>query len=197
MADENPTGRADRVTSIPESEDRKVQWAVLSFLLDEYTDHQLTIPEVSRAMNAGPADFAREDAVERAIRELVGAGLLLPVRIRPADPGCAHLLAPGGLTMNDSIEVARRFGANLRCIRRQADLSQEEVGFRSSLHRTEVGLLERGARVPRIDTLIKLAGALGVRIDCALLDGMTWTPGEREVPAGSFALSSSDSGGDA
>jgi len=76
MADENPTGRADRVPSIPESEDRKVQWAVLSFLLDEYSDHQLTIPEVSRAMNAGEIDFGREDAVERAIRELVGAGLL-------------------------------------------------------------------------------------------------------------------------
>lgn len=90
--------------------------------------------------------------------------------------------------MDDSIEVARRFGINLRRVRKQVDLSQEEVGFRSSLHRTEVGLLERGARVPRIDTLVKLAGALGVRIDCALLDGMSWTPGEREIPAGAFSL---------
>lgn len=98
--------------------------------------------------------------------------------------------------MDDSIEVARRFGANLRRVRKEADLSQEEVGFRSSLHRTEVGLLERGARVPRIDTLVKLAGALDVKIDCALLDGMTWTSGEREVPAGSFSLSSPESGGD-
>jgi transcriptional regulator with XRE-family HTH domain len=91
--------------------------------------------------------------------------------------------------MDASIEVARRFGVNLRHIREQADLSQEEVGFRSSLHRTEVGLLERGARVPRIDTLIKLAGALGVKVDCALLDGISWTPGEREIPAGTFSLS--------
>ncbi len=93
--------------------------------------------------------------------------------------------------MDDSIEVARRFGTNLRRVRKQADLSQEEVGFRASLHRTEVGLLERGARVPRIDTLIKLAGALGVRIDCALLDSMAWTPGERELPTGTFSLSPS------
>lgn len=76
MADENPTGRGDRVPPTPENDDRQVQWAALSFLLDEYPDHQLTIPEVSRAMNAGTADFGREDAVERAIRELVGAGLL-------------------------------------------------------------------------------------------------------------------------
>jgi hypothetical protein len=30
--------------------------------------------------------------------------------------------------MDDSIDVARRFGANLRRVRKQADLSQEEVG---------------------------------------------------------------------
>jgi hypothetical protein len=76
MADENPMGSAERVPSNPENEDKQVQWAVLSFLLDEYPDHQLTIPEVSRAMNAGPADFGSEDAVERAVCELVGAGLL-------------------------------------------------------------------------------------------------------------------------
>lgn len=98
--------------------------------------------------------------------------------------------------MNDSIEVARRFGVNLRRVRRQADLSQEEVGFRSSLHRTEVGLLERGARVPRIDTLVKLTGALGLRIDCALLDGIEWTPGKRERLTGVFIHSPPGDGRD-
>jgi transcriptional regulator with XRE-family HTH domain len=94
--------------------------------------------------------------------------------------------------VDDSIDVARRFGTNLRRARKQADLSQEEVGFRSSLHRTEIGLLERGARVPRIDTLVKLAGALGIRIDCALLDGMSWTPEERDRPSGTFKVSASN-----
>jgi hypothetical protein len=76
MADQNPTDRAIPDPSSPQGEDRQVQWAVLTFLLDEYPDHQLTIPEVSRAMNAGETDFKSEDAVERAIRELVGAALL-------------------------------------------------------------------------------------------------------------------------
>ncbi len=87
--------------------------------------------------------------------------------------------------MKGSEEVAGHFAANLRRARRRTGLSQEEVGFRASLHRTEVGLLERGARVPRVDTLVKLCAALGVQIDCALLDGITWnaastitTPGE-------------------
>jgi transcriptional regulator with XRE-family HTH domain len=92
--------------------------------------------------------------------------------------------------MEGSSEVARHFGANLRRVRKQTGLSQEEVGFRASLHRTEVGLLERGARVPRIDTLVKLAGALGVKIDCPLMEGFRWTPpGESKAPAGSFAIS--------
>lgn len=91
--------------------------------------------------------------------------------------------------MEAGMTVARQFGENLRVVRRQAGLSQEEVGFRASLHRTEVGLLERGARVPRIDTLVKLASALGVRIDCALLEGIAWNPGSRRPAAGAFRLS--------
>jgi transcriptional regulator with XRE-family HTH domain len=88
--------------------------------------------------------------------------------------------------MAAGLSVARQFGENLRRERKRADLSQEEVGFRASLHRTEVGLLERGARVPRIDTLIKLASVLGVRIDCALLEGISWESGHRRARAGSF-----------
>jgi transcriptional regulator with XRE-family HTH domain len=86
------------------------------------------------------------------------------------------------------MEVARRFGENLRRHRKAADISQEELGVRCSLHRTEIGLLERGARVPRIDTLIKISSGLGIRIDCALLDGITWTPANIEV--GAFTIRS-------
>jgi transcriptional regulator with XRE-family HTH domain len=86
------------------------------------------------------------------------------------------------------MEVARQFSENLRRLRKRADISQEELGLRCSLHRTEIGLLERGARVPRIDTLIKIASGLGVRIDCKLLDGITWTPGATE--GGGFQIKS-------
>lgn len=72
-------------------------------------------------------------------------------------------------------ELARRFGENLCHCRKRAGLSQEEVGFRASLHRTEIGMLERGTRLPRIDTLVKLAGAVEVLPD-DLLDGIAWKP---------------------
>jgi transcriptional regulator with XRE-family HTH domain len=86
------------------------------------------------------------------------------------------------------MEVAQRFGENLRRLRKGAGISQEELGLRCSLHRTEIGLLERGARVPRIDTLIKIASGLSVRIDCKLLAGISWTPATSE--AGGFKIKS-------
>lgn len=45
-----PTDRAERDPATPAAEDRKVESAVLAFLLAEYPN-QLTIPEVSWALN--------------------------------------------------------------------------------------------------------------------------------------------------
>jgi len=91
--------------------------------------------------------------------------------------------------MGGSLEVARRFGTNLSKARRAVGLSQEALGLRSSLHRTEVGLLERGARVPRIDTLLKLTRGLDVPVE-TLLDGIAWTPATAEP--GSFEIATED-----
>lgn len=78
------------------------------------------------------------------------------------------------------VDVAARFGENLIRCRRRADVSQEELGIRASLHRTEIGILERGARLPRIDTLVKLAGALSIPPE-DLLEGIVWKPGSATV----------------
>lgn len=75
---------------------------------------------------------------------------------------------------------AIRFGGNLAASRRRAELSQEELGVRASLHRTAVGQLERGERVARADTLVKLAGSLGIPSE-ELLDGLVWMPGSMVV----------------
>lgn len=47
--------------------------------------------------------------------------------------------------------------------------------FARNLHRTEVGMLERGIRLPRVDTLIKLAGSIEVEPG-ELLRGLDWQP---------------------
>ncbi|HEV2791628.1 MAG TPA: helix-turn-helix transcriptional regulator [Solirubrobacterales bacterium] len=85
-----------------------------------------------------------------------------------------------------SEEVATRFGRNLLRCRRRAALSQEELGARASLHRTEIGMLEQGARLARVDTLMKLAGALSIP-PSDLLDGIHWTPGDSAE--GGFSIS--------
>jgi hypothetical protein len=72
MSCDNPTDCAERDLT---ADDTKAERAVLAFLLDEYPV-QLTIPELSLALNAAQGDFAANDAVERAVRELVGAGLV-------------------------------------------------------------------------------------------------------------------------
>lgn len=91
--------------------------------------------------------------------------------------------------MKDSVKVAHLFGENLRRARLGADISQEELGFRSGLHRTEIGLLERGGRVPCLDTLLKVASGLGVRIDSPLVEGIYWAPGDRTATPGAFSFS--------
>jgi transcriptional regulator with XRE-family HTH domain len=83
--------------------------------------------------------------------------------------------------------VAERFGDNLRRVRRREGLSQEDLAVRASLHRTEIGKLENTERVPRIDTLIQLAGAMAVAPG-ELLDGIYWVPGPK--PRGTFTFSS-------
>ncbi len=74
------------------------------------------------------------------------------------------------------MDIAALFGENLSRCRQRADMSQEELGIRASLHRTEISQLERGLRVARIDTLVKLAGALSVP-PSALIEGISWSPG--------------------
>jgi transcriptional regulator with XRE-family HTH domain len=94
--------------------------------------------------------------------------------------------------------VAERFGENLRRLRRRQGFSQERLAAQASLHRTEIGLLEHGERTCRIDTLIQLAGAMGVPPG-VLLDGIDWIPGPKPrgtVVFGSDSISSRPSRND-
>lgn len=71
-----------------------------------------------------------------------------------------------------------RFAVNLRRARLAAGISQEELARRCDLHRTEVSLLERGGREPRLATIVKLTDALATEPE-ELLAGISWLPGPR------------------
>jgi transcriptional regulator with XRE-family HTH domain len=68
-----------------------------------------------------------------------------------------------------------RFAINLRKARAEAGISQEELGYMCDLHRTEVSLLERAGREPRLATIVKLAGALKTT-PRELCTGISWLP---------------------
>ena len=55
-----------------------------------------------------------------------------------------------------------RFAANVRRQRELRGLSQEGLAAACGLHRTEISLLERGGRDPRLSTILRLARGLGV-----------------------------------
>jgi transcriptional regulator with XRE-family HTH domain len=82
--------------------------------------------------------------------------------------------------------AACRLGRNVFLARRRAGFSQEELGALASLHRSHIGFIEIGQRLPRADTLIKLASALAVGVE-ELVAGIEWI-----IPAparsGSFAV---------
>lgn len=73
-------------------------------------------------------------------------------------------------------QLADRFGANLRHARRRADLTQEGLAHLVELSRCDVGQLERGLRLPRLDTILKLSAGVGGS-PCMLLAGLSWQPG--------------------
>jgi transcriptional regulator with XRE-family HTH domain len=68
-----------------------------------------------------------------------------------------------------------RFAINLRKARQKKGISQEELGFRCDLHRTEISLLERGGREPRLGTIVKLCGSLDTTPE-QLCEGVGWNP---------------------
>jgi transcriptional regulator with XRE-family HTH domain len=63
--------------------------------------------------------------------------------------------------------AAQTFGANLKRLREEAGFSQEELGSRASLHRTHIGYLENGTRIPRLPTIYLVAE--GLEVDAGLL----------------------------
>jgi transcriptional regulator with XRE-family HTH domain len=69
--------------------------------------------------------------------------------------------------------VSKQFAANLRQQRLRAGLSQEELADICDLHRTEIGLLERCRRSPRLETIVLLSRGLGLASPSELLKGIS------------------------
>ena len=67
---------------------------------------------------------------------------------------------PGATDRSSS--TSRAFGQAVRKFRKTQGLSQEELGFKSGLDRTYISGIERGTRNPTLESLCRIARALGV-----------------------------------
>jgi len=65
-----------------------------------------------------------------------------------------------------------QFAEKLRRERDRAGLSQEALADACDLHRTEISLLERSKRSPRLETIVILAQGLGLRDATRLIEGI-------------------------
>jgi transcriptional regulator with XRE-family HTH domain len=69
-------------------------------------------------------------------------------------------------------KARKQFAENLRLQRLRAGLSQEALAEICELHRTEISLLERCQRSPRLETLVTLSRGLKLASPADLLDGI-------------------------
>lgn len=83
-------------------------------------------------------------------------------------------------------EAAELFSKNLAYYFEKSGMSQEALAARAEIHRTQAGdlLRPKEAPQPRLETIVRLAGALSIS-PCDLLEGIAFEPAEQ---TGKFKL---------
>lgn len=62
-------------------------------------------------------------------------------------------------------KILVRFGDKVRELRKEKNLSQEELSFKANLHRTYIGMIERAEKNITLVNMEKIAHALGVELE--------------------------------
>ncbi len=66
--------------------------------------------------------------------------------------------------MESKNKILKKFGANVRKVRKEKGLSQEQLSFKADLHRTYIGMIERAEKNITLINIEKIANALDVDI---------------------------------
>lgn len=88
--------------------------------------------------------------------------------------------------MEHPTPISEHFGRRLWRHRRLACLSQDDLARLLGLHRTEISQLERGLRMPRLDTILKLSAGVEAS-PCDLIAGLRWRSGSHDQIVGAYA----------
>ena len=65
---------------------------------------------------------------------------------------------------------AKAVGQRIRAAREKKNLTQEELAALIEISPTHVSVIERGAKIPRLDTFVAIANVLEVSADSLLID---------------------------
>lgn len=101
----------------------------------------------------------------RRVKEMVILGQCAPDQIaldRYAVNGHATSVAKHRLDQ-DRKQASTAFGERLRKLRDRQELSQDALADATDIHPTAIGRMERGAREPRLTTILRLADGLEVQ----------------------------------
>lgn len=66
--------------------------------------------------------------------------------------------------MDSKDTISKRFGLFVAKLRNERGMTQEELAFKSGLHRTYIGMIERGERNITLVNVMRLADAFGIRM---------------------------------
>jgi transcriptional regulator with XRE-family HTH domain len=67
-------------------------------------------------------------------------------------------------------KILKYFGNNIKKIRQLNNLSQEKLAEKANLHRTYIGMIERGEKNITLLNIVKIAKALNIKITELLKD---------------------------
>lgn len=70
----------------------------------------------------------------------------------------------------DNIMDGMAVGLRIKAVREQKKITQETLASLVDISPTHMSVIERGAKVPRLDTFVAIANSLGVSADALLLD---------------------------
>ena len=74
-----------------------------------------------------------------------------------------HLCIPK-LAMKPKIDILILFGNKVKTFRKEKGISQEELAFRSEMHRTYIGMIERAEKNITLKNIEKIANGLEISI---------------------------------
>lgn len=75
-------------------------------------------------------------------------------------------------------DIAKQLGLRIRELRNERHMSQEELSFKAGISPAHLGQIERALKNPTIDTVAKIAAALGIPVAALFTEDSVSVPSQ-------------------